>query len=758
MARKTFKRSGIRRDRNLSDLSNKEEALNNLLDTLVDGLDSTFITQDLDSIRNLFSNNMTSENYRSVIGSAVENTTANGINLPAFPRITYQNRLDRFKIYAGTPIYNGGDGLTANYFNSDQVVLTGSTDPTVDNIFSGVSTALPIPSDTFWESGNFDYTGKLHPQSVNSSGGVKWEGFFVPIETGVHNFYVNSTQGFTADFQADGYVSGVGTYTEYLNIGFTTTLGGSTAAQDGTITIIPADSIKYIGLGMSVTGPGINPGSYISAESEGGIDRTTGVITLSNDEYESPIDYQVTTPGTYNFTFFRDSGKSASSSFPTQVLNAFTPYRIKFRFYVDPNASTGSGVDRSIDINFSTPSGSTSTNLRYSYLYSLFYDFNNPGSFNEFVNKSVLFGGGSIGGNGLSQYVSVETTKKVDIKYQPKTNLDSIRRSPVSYTGSVVAGSPVINVSDTTNLEIGNYVFSNELPYQGSRITDIIINESIIVETLPTSTNSNSNLTVIDHRGFIRRATTTGIYQDGNGKGVLSLQKITNVDLPEECVMISSYTSAYTVARKTSSTNGVPYGTTYLEFNPYVAAGGSYDTYFYYSRGLVDESLTSFCNPSLTRCLMASSDVAAGNIQIPVENTYGIQTGWKVQGFQFQDGTTINSIGSNPPRVTLSKVTAKNIVTGGNFTVTNASDPVSDDRQLCCPPTDTSPPFNPTLDGLETTPAEPNLRIENGNIVFYALGGNVDEAKISDYLETDFANNRLQIKVGDGRIFNILCV
>jgi hypothetical protein len=62
------------------------------------------------------------------------------------------------------------------------------------------------------------------------------------------------------------------------------------------------------------------------------------------------------------------------------------------------------------------------------------------------------------------------------------------------------------------------------------------------------------------------------------------------------------------------------------------------------------------------------------------------------------------------------------------------------------------------LDGLETTPAEPNLRIENGNIVFYALGGNVDDAKISDYLETDFANNRLQIKVGDGRIFNILCV
>ena len=52
MAQKIFKRIGLRRDRNLSDLVNSKGALNNLLDTLVDGNNAdgtpnTFISDDL---------------------------------------------------------------------------------------------------------------------------------------------------------------------------------------------------------------------------------------------------------------------------------------------------------------------------------------------------------------------------------------------------------------------------------------------------------------------------------------------------------------------------------------------------------------------------------------------------------------------------------------------------------------------------------------------------------------------------------------
>ena len=44
MARKIYKRIGIRRDKNLSDLSDAREGLNSLLDTLIDDPGNTFIS------------------------------------------------------------------------------------------------------------------------------------------------------------------------------------------------------------------------------------------------------------------------------------------------------------------------------------------------------------------------------------------------------------------------------------------------------------------------------------------------------------------------------------------------------------------------------------------------------------------------------------------------------------------------------------------------------------------------------------------
>ena len=48
--RKIFKRVGLRRDKNFADLSDSVTGLNNLLDTLVDAPDATFISQDLNAI------------------------------------------------------------------------------------------------------------------------------------------------------------------------------------------------------------------------------------------------------------------------------------------------------------------------------------------------------------------------------------------------------------------------------------------------------------------------------------------------------------------------------------------------------------------------------------------------------------------------------------------------------------------------------------------------------------------------------------
>lgn len=181
MARKIFSRIGLRRDFNFSDLSDPKEALNNLLDTLIDDVDSTFISEDLDAIRNVFAEGLTSDGYQKVVGSAVETTDNNGINQAIIPRITYQNRLDKFEVISGDPRLNGGNGLTASYFNEDQVQNT-------TEVFTGISTGGAIPSDNFWEDGNFEYTGKVHPQTVNAAGGVKWEGFLFLRKQELMNF------------------------------------------------------------------------------------------------------------------------------------------------------------------------------------------------------------------------------------------------------------------------------------------------------------------------------------------------------------------------------------------------------------------------------------------------------------------------------------------------------------------------------------------------------------------------------------------
>ena len=83
MAQRYSKELKLRRDRNLSDLLNSKGALNNLLDTLVDGNNAdgtpnTFISDDLNAIRNLFAEGMSNSNYLQFVNSAVEVTVTEG--------------------------------------------------------------------------------------------------------------------------------------------------------------------------------------------------------------------------------------------------------------------------------------------------------------------------------------------------------------------------------------------------------------------------------------------------------------------------------------------------------------------------------------------------------------------------------------------------------------------------------------------------------------------------------------------------------
>ena len=109
MAPKSFKRIGIRRDNNLRDLEDPRLSLNNLLDTLAAGGSSTFISEDLDAIRNIFAYNLSSGGYRQLISSKVEFSTSNGGKEDFLPRITYQNQIGKLKEFSGVPRVSGGN-------------------------------------------------------------------------------------------------------------------------------------------------------------------------------------------------------------------------------------------------------------------------------------------------------------------------------------------------------------------------------------------------------------------------------------------------------------------------------------------------------------------------------------------------------------------------------------------------------------------------------------------------------------------------
>lgn len=822
MARKIYKRVGIRKDKNLGDLSNTTEALNNLLDTLVDDAQSTFVSEDLDALRTMSSQGLTNSAYSAVIGSRSTYTNQNGIRLEYIPRITYQNKFDKFKFFAGDPFADGGNGLTARYFD-----YTNVFENTV-GIFSG----SPVKIDNFWEAGNFTFTDKVVPEFTTLNGGVEWEGTFIPTSTGEHTFYINSSACFTFDLQpatvsvgsststtfnvtqssaattnsitltaspyhtlsfsssslgsasrmmypnVDYKVTGTGgfqifdsgsrlglddsggtgskdydyddlsltvnkgsfftrnntfyyrldSYDEISRVGIASTLSGSGTVGSNTVGLSSAADTRYVAIGQTISGTGIATGSLVSS-----FNRTTGVISLTPPTGEP---YSVKSTFSGNITFRKNIGDNTSISYTTSVLTEYQKYRLRFRYFI-PSSIDATSAQRYINFDVLYPKDTTTSSLTYNKLYSLDYPFETAaGQFPIFVEGSILTGGGTIGGSTNSNtYVRVTSTKKVDVRYQPKTSLSGITKASVN--ASVTSSTNIMTLTNTSNIEVGNYVFGTGVT-EGTRVNDITINKNIVLSGNSTS-SSTGTYTFIDHRGFVKRSTGSAT------SGTITLTSGDTTSLVRDMVVIGSGLQAYTKIESISSS-------TTLTISPSQSVGAGTTFYFYYSKGLINNGLVEFCVPAETKCMFVTADTPAGSTVIPVTDSTGVGNGWSVQGFQFASGTTVNGAPTSSTSITISTPTTSNLVSGANFTVSSASG----DRTLCCPPTDTSPPFNPTEEGLETTAAAPNLRIESGNLSFDSLKAVVSGANITSYSSSNTSKVRLPIQTPSGT-FKILC-
>ena len=719
MAPKSYKRIGIRRDNNLGDLEDTRSSLNNLLDTLVDGESSTFISEDLDAIRDIFSYNLSSGGYRQIIGSRAQSTNTTGANVDFLPRITYQNQLDKLKVFSGTPRVSGGNGLTAKYYNFNQVFENTA------GIFSGT----PFKQDNFWEAGNFDYAGKITPEAVDTNGGVEWSGYFIPTVSGQHTFNVSTSALMTFEFETEGYTSGIGTYTEHSRIGLSSTFVGS-GGVGNVITLATPANTNFIGVGQSVSNANIVVGTVVAS-----YNRSNGVINLTPPAGSTNAITSTITSG--NIVFSKAIGQDTVISHSTYALEAQRRYNIRARYYI-PQSIDAIGVVRNINFDITFP-GSSTTDLRYNSLFSDDYDFSDAakGQFNIFLDNSILAGGGALGSIVTSDgYVKIKSTKKIDIKYAPKTSLAAITKATVS--GTTTNGTKTILISNTSGIEIGNFIFGTGIP-ENTVVTDVVTNTFIITSTASTASGSSS-LTVIDHRGFVKRGV-------GSISGTtLTLSSGNTTNLKSKMIVIGNGVTQYTGITTTGSSSAVT-------VSPSQTVGAGTPFYFYQSRGLIDEGLAAFCVPAVTRCMVTSSSTALGATVINIIDTTGVANGMRVLGAQFAAGTTVSSFTSTT--ITISIATIAGIASGGNFTVTStlAED---GDRSLCCPPIDTSPPFSPTEEGLETTTGFPSLKINSGNVKFDNLTATVSSGNITNIASNDVSTKRIPIQTASG-LFNILC-
>ena len=746
MARKIYKRIGIRRDRNLADLSDTKQGLNSLLDTLIDDTGNTFISEDLEVIRNLFSEGMSSDQYQKFIGSRTQKTNTNGTLTDLLPPVTYQNKLDKFQFFAGEPRLNGGNGLTASYYNQEDINI-GTT-----NIFSGT----PFDTDTFWEAGNFNYTGKITPLANNSNGGIEWNGYFIPTRTGPHIFRYSTTASFTFEFED---VAESGTITERFRIGttpvissdysgqvaFGATFTASASGSGNEITLSTPTNRVNVGVGMSVSGTNIVKDSKVHSVSQ-----SNGVITLTHPDVTEPDAGKPAVTGaisSQSITFYRNTGVNVTKSYATPTLVAYNKYRIKYRYFIPRYVGAGgtfvavdsSGLDRNADIGYQPPGSSTDANLPFQFLYDINYDFSDgtKGTFPKFVDNSILFGGGTVGSSSNStDYIKVKSSKKIDVKYIPPTSLTAITKA--SQSCGLTNGSPVATIGNTNGVEIGNYVFGTNIPAD-ARVIDIVINQFVILDKNATG-GGTQTLTFIDHRGFVKRVTGS------SSTDTLTISNGDTTNLKTDMIVIANAIAQYTGITTTGSTNTV---------NIFPEQGlGNRSFYFYQGKGLINDSLIQFCQPSIARCLLVDGGVNAGNTVITVTSIPTGTTGWTVRGFQFADDTTIQINTPTTNQITLSKPTINDLVDGEKISIAPASE---GNRTLCCPPVDTSPPFTPTEDGLETTTNFPNLKIDSGDVKFDALTVTSASITIDNYTAGDTSSKYLDLNTPAGN-YKILCV
>lgn len=699
MPRPSFNNIGLRRDLNLSDLPNKSEALDNILNDLVTTDDgSTFDSNDLNTaIKNIANTNATNESISKLRGIAVKNTILEDNELVerlATPAITIKNQVDT--ILATTndpPFFNGGDGLFAKFYEPDAVLAQSSMNINSD----GATIVSGQPSNTkkFWTNGLFEFSNKLDDTLGGANGLVQWEGFYIPDASGPSTFSFNTTGLFIFEFENDNgdleikrniYDIERDVFIEN-NDGLSTTTITTTEQQARTIAV-DDELIEIIRPGQSnIT---FNPGEGPIVQA---INFSTGVITLDT-AVESQYSYQM------RFSIENNLGVDEFRVAHVEPeLEKYVPYKIRMTLWYP-----GEEVEyfnKVLDANLATTLR-TDGDWPYWYLYTEVGDIEVDEGFKGFYDKRLLLGGGTIGPDDVlipQQYNKFQSIKPLTMKYDPPLTYENALRA--TYTYEVAQFSNVIGVTSTSpytdNVEIGNQIIADEIP-DGSRVTDISSNNLIIFDSTATASGAVS-ITFMDHRGFLRKDLATSNNNDVTVNNTAGL-KVGTV------IVANGMPNTGTYCRITEiKTNRI------FETNRPLNLTGSQNIYYYSDRGLNNNAYDAFCTGVVGAEVAVSAN--PGDSTITLDSVDGVISGMVIMSSPYLPTLDPNDLVNTRTLVTnvntgTNQVTFNRTIQGTDqmvvgTTVVFAPSNTTQDKEPCVIPLNTAPPFVGTLEGLRTT-------------------------------------------------------
>lgn len=705
---KTFTKFGLKKSLNLADIPDKRAALNNLLRDLK-GSKESFTWEDIEVLKNLYLTDVTKDTFISASDATVKLSQPDGSFGTYQPLITLENRFDRAYFTTSEPYFFGGDGLTADYYDNSAILRQTPGNPASN--FIGFKADSIVRSDNFWEEGEFSYTNKIIPDFLSLYGAVQWTGYFKPDNNGVYELRI-ATGGFlrvefddktqSRDFTFD---PSTGTF-NYNNINFTNGPGGLTTLLDET----KLDQSNDLETAV-VNGTTVKLG-----------DERVKIISLG-------------------------------------TLSQWEAYKIRITYFIDEIAiPPGTNLLKSIDFNLITPTDLNSQDLNYKRLYAKdYFTAYDIGDFKNFIDNSVSEGGTGVGTrNTIGDIKNTFSNTNINgnsytnlINYNPLVSYYKFPKN-ISEIELNVSGCTVIqnnnniaisnsNANSTENIEVGDYIFGTGIP-AGCRVTKVIVNNSIEVYPLPSGNAASTTLTFVNHRGLV-----------AYGTGTVSQDKVTNItnsfrlnDISEDQVILSSGLSmTFNDETTTPITNNISvqgkiirsYAGSQITFKNSTSTTtiGTQRFYVYQTTGLNNDGLKTYCQGTLAKRLRAGdgnngatftyTNTGQSSITIRLDDVEGLQNGMYAHLYptlnygsrlsgtvtELFSQTTITNINTSTKDVTLTRsgggaILLANLTYVPTVITSIVFTPVGDDvnRELCFVPTDTSPPFSASPDGLTT--------------------------------------------------------